>query len=320
MERYFQVTVTGPAHEMRIVEQLSQTQYGCDGVEEFSMNEAQVDGLLGERAFSGGDIPQSLIDEVDHSNSAQDLLSFIFYFYQAEAEKRLENFSTFLAEYPQIKYSVEEKAWQDWNSEWRKHYRPLVVSPNLTIIPEWLRKDDDGPGSVYIYPGMGFGTGSHETTFLCLCALEKLINIKFPITQCLDFGCGSGILGVSAIERAGAFVDFCDIDRQALDNTLQNLQLNFQADRLQGHALVSRDRFKLEKTYDLVFANILQHILIQEIDTISTAVRQGGYLVLSGVLNHQVADVITAYKKSGLRLEEILSRGEWSAILMRRRD
>lgn len=320
MERYFQVKATGPAAVLRSVERQSQTHFGCDGVEEFSMNEAQVDELLGERAYSGGDIPFSVIEEVDHKNSNQTAVCFAFYFYADGAKERAANFVEQLKSYPEVHYQVEDKEWQDWNAEWRKHYKPLTISPNLTIIPEWLKKEDDGAGSVYIYPGMGFGTGGHETTFLCLCALEKLINIDYPIQSCLDFGCGSGILGVATIERTGAYVDFCDIDRLALDNTLQNLQLNFNEDKLQGHALISRERFQLKKTYDLVFANILQHILIEEIAVITAAVRNGGYLVLSGILNHQTDDVITAYKKHGLKLEEILSRGDWSAVLMRRRN
>lgn len=320
MDLYFQVRASGPAKQMRQLEAESQYHFGCDGVEEFSMDESQVDLLLGSRAYSGGDIPLSVIDEVDATNSEMTELTFSFYFYQQGAKERALNFVEHLKSIPAIEFSLEQEEWQDWNQEWRKHYKPLIISPNLKIIPEWLKSDEDGEGSVYIYPGMGFGTGSHETTFLCLCGLEKLINVDYPINSCFDFGCGSGILGVATIERTGAIVDFCDIDRDALKNTLQNLELNFAQDQLQGHSLVLRDRFKLEREYDLVFANILQHILLEEIEIISTAVRQGGYLILSGLLNPQVEEVITSYKKVGLKLEEILSRGDWSAILMRKRD
>lgn len=320
MDYYYQVKASGPAGSMRKLEEESQLSFGCDGVEEFSLDEAEVDAILGDRAYSGGDIPLSVIDEVDACKTEGGDLTFNFYFYHDNARERAQSFVSYLESLSSINFSLSEEEWQDWNKEWRKHYKTLVISPNLRIIPEWERKEDDGEGSVYIYPGMGFGTGGHETTFLCLSALEKLINVDYPIESCLDFGCGSGILGVATIERTDAVVDFCDIDKSALQNTLQNLELNFGEEQLQGHSLVIRDRFVLQRTYDLVFANILQHILIEELETIGGAVRNGGYLILSGLLNNQVEKVITAYKKTGLKLEEILTRGEWSAVLMRRRS
>jgi len=159
---------------------------------------------------------------------------------------------------------------------------------------------------------MGFGTGDHATTFLCLRHMEDLIQAGSTFKSCLDFGCGSGILGIAAIKRSGAEVDFCDIDKNALNNCLQNLLLNFKERDLSGSGLISRDKFEKEKKYELVFANILEGILIQEKDIILGSLAQTGSLIISGILNNQVDSIINTY--SELNVIKIYNKGEWSSI------
>ncbi|MCK5882236.1 MAG: 50S ribosomal protein L11 methyltransferase [Bacteriovoracaceae bacterium] len=318
MNKYYRIVVTGKTQELTPLMTEAITNFGCQGVEEFAFEEERVDEILGERAYSGGDIPLSVINEVEDAASAEAEVSFNFFFYDDGCEERATLFYGHLESLPNVCGKLLEESWKDWNSEWRKHFTPLQISEKLHIIPEWMKGEADEDCSLYIYPGMGFGTGSHETTFICLSILEKLIQLDCKVDRVLDFGCGSGILGAASIMRKDSIVDFCDVDRDALDNTLQNLQLNFEESKLNGHRLVLRERFTIEDEYDLVFANILEHVLIQEKQIIIGGLKVGGHLVLSGILNEQVNDVIRCYTAAGLSVEEILSKGDWSGILLRR--
>ena len=114
----------------------------------------------------------------------------------------------------------------------------------------------------------------------------------------------------------GADVDFVDIDPRALDNCLTNLKLNFEKSELNGLRLISRDRFELSDKYKLVFANILEHVLISEKELLLDSLDSKGYLILSGILNHQVDNIKSQYE-SLIYLDHI-SKGDWSAIIFKK--
>ncbi len=296
---------------------LSMEDYNCDGVEEYSLEESRVDEILGERAYSGGDIPESLIDEVEDVTDLQDEVTIKFFFYEEDYESNAGQFVTFLKEnFPEMPLIKEIKNYEDWNTEWRKYYQPIVVSEKLEIIPEWLKlaERDSIADKVYIYPGMGFGTGTHETTYLCLKLYEEYREKFISDMTCLDFGCGSGILGITALKINNMKTTFCDIDKNALDNCVQNLMLNFEGKDLSGNELVIRDRFKPKK-YNLVFANILEQVLISEKNIILDCLEKNGWLIVSGLLNHQVDNILNQY--SGLKFVKVVSKGDWSAIMFR---
>jgi ribosomal protein L11 methyltransferase len=291
--------------------------FNCDGVEEFSLEEARVDEILGERAYSGGDIPESLIDEVQAATVDQDNFTYKYFFYEGDYETNSAEFVFFIKEnYPEISLYTAQKNFEDWNAEWKKFYNPIFVSNKLEIIPEWMVDTHVKKSStqVYIYPGMGFGTGTHETTFLCLVLFDQIQNELSSKNTCLDFGCGSGILGIAAMKTKHLKTHFCDIDRSAMENCTQNLVLNFEGQNLEGTELVLRDRYTPKK-YDLVFANILEHVLISEKPTIVDSVQKGGHLIVSGILNHQVDTIVKTY--SHMEKKAVVTKGDWSAILFK---
>lgn len=294
--------------------------FGCDGIEEFALEEARVDEILGERAYSGGDVPESLIDEVQAATIDQDSFTYKYFFYQNDFEKNASEFVFFLKEnYPELPLFTAQKNFEDWNAEWKKFYTPIIVSDRLEIIPEWLieSRSQSHALKVFIYPGMGFGTGTHETTYLCLSLFDKISDQLKPGSSCLDFGCGSGILGITALKSKQMPTLFCDIDKSALDNCMQNLVLNFEGQNLEGSRLVIRDRFSPVKS-DLVFANILEHVLLIEKETIHSSLELNGYLIVSGLLNHQVETIISNY--SSLEKIAVVSKNDWSAILFQRKS
>ena len=109
---------------------------------------------------------------------------------------------------------------------------------------------------------------------------------------------------------------FCDIDKSALDNCVQNLVLNFEGENLSGSELVIRDRYQIKK-HQLVFANILEHVLILEKVMLLNSLSENGYLIVSGLLNHQVDNIVLEY--STLEKVKVVSKNDWSAILFKRK-
>lgn len=291
--------------------------FQCDGIEEFSLEEARVDEILGERAYSGGDIPETLLDEVTAATESQEQVTYKYFFYQNDYDQNSADFVLFLKEnFPEFPLFTAQKNIEDWNAEWKKFYAPIVVSKRLEVIPEWLKdsNQESNAEKIYIYPGMGFGTGTHETTYLCLKLFDEMSDKLNSSMRCLDFGCGSGILGIAALKTKKMPTVFCDIDKDALDNCVQNLMLNLEGENLAGSGLVIRDRYVPEK-YELVFANILLHVLILEKQVILHSLASKGFLIISGLLNNQVEAILEEYKM--LDLVRVATKGDWSAILFR---
>jgi ribosomal protein L11 methyltransferase len=300
--------------QWRQVEAIAMNDFEALGIEEFSLNEAEVDALLGERSYSGGDLPQEVLDEVE-DRVLKGLVNYRFFFNDSDqAAAFLQKVKVeFLCE-----SQIEEHQSEDWNAEWRKHYAPIKVNEYLEIVPSW--KEDyktQSQKQINIYPGMGFGTGSHETTFLCLKLFTEYVKQEH-ISTALDFGSGSGILGLSVFKFfPDAKIDFYDIDPEANKNCYQNAEAN-QLQDFSFRLLLPEVREKLMKEYDLVFANILESILIQERDALITHTKLNGSLILSGLLKHQAAGIIASYSKNGMKLISHLEKGDWAAVLFKK--
>lgn len=281
---------------------------GSTGIEEFSIDEPQVDAILGERSYSGADIPESVIDEVSAKASSNKI---VFYFSDLENAKKFESF---VQENQVSHLEIEEHLEQDWNAKWRESYQPIRISDELEVVPSWEQASCDK--SLFIYPGMGFGTGNHETTFLCLKAFAEAAATIRPV-NCLDFGCGSGILGLATyLYFPSIHVDFYDIDQAALDNTVQNVELN-KFENKSYNLLLPGQRNLLLNKYDIVFANILKNVLEYEVDYLAHSVEKGGLLILSGLLNGQQDDILKLYAKSNsnLKCKSLEKKGDWVCIV-----
>lgn len=290
--------------------------YETIGIEEFSLNEAEVDALLGDRSYSGGDLPQEVLDEVE-DRVLKGPVNYRFFF---SDKKNASLFLEFVKTECLCESQLEEKISEDWNAEWKKHYSPIKVNDSLEIVPSWVTDHNkQSREQIFIYPGMGFGTGSHETTFLCL----KLFTehcLKSNLETALDFGSGSGILGLSVFKFfPEAKVDFYDIDPEANKNAYQNAEIN----NLQDHSfrlLLPEVREKLLPDYDVVFANILESILMLEKDALIAHTKSDGYLILSGLLKHQANGIVKTYSANGMTLIEHAEKGDWAALIFKKGD
>jgi len=285
----------------------------AEGVEEFSIDEALVDEILGERSYSGGDLPIEVLDEVEEVLKSQSN-NYKFYFSNELQAREFHGFvqSHFLAE-----VQLFEAATQDWNEEWKKHYKPIKISESLDVIPAWYLDENREPKTfIAINPGMGFGTGSHETTFLCL---KLMLSFELPEKSCiLDFGSGSGILGIGALKVfSRPFVDFYDIDLEANKNCFENIVLN-KLEESSYRLLLPEYRSYFQKKYDLIFANILQPVLLEESRQLVDLLSQDGRLIMSGLLQPQVELVLKTYEELGLVHVQTLNLGDWSALMMKK--
>lgn len=191
------------------------------------------------------------------------------------------------AGFPQVpRFTVEEVAEQNWVQLTQSQFDPIRITDRLWIVPSWHEAPDPAAINIELDPGMAFGTGSHPTTRLCL---EWITENVGPGHTVLDYGCGSGILGIAAARMGAAQVLGVDIDAKALEAAADNAQRNGVSLALQHSAQ------PLDATFDRVVANILTNPLCVLAPLLAARVAAGGRIALSGVLEPQAERVMEAY-------------------------
>jgi ribosomal protein L11 methyltransferase len=220
---------------------------------------------------------------------------------------------------PQPDYTLVKD--QDWMSAWKEHYNPIPLGESLLILPAWQEpKAGEKRHIIRINPAMAFGTGTHPTTQLCLCLLEKTIQ---PGMHAIDVGCGSGILSIAALRLGASHVIAVDTDEHAVKSTLENAGLNqVSPDELEiGKGSVKdilTGRFNYQEA-PLVLVNILAPILIRLFEQgLEKTVQEDGILLLSGILDHQEKDVLEAAKNAGFSVIQKLSDEDWVSFALRK--
>ncbi|MBT4520751.1 MAG: 50S ribosomal protein L11 methyltransferase [Halieaceae bacterium] len=225
--------------------------------------------------------------------------------------------SAVLATFPaallkRINHRLEILEDKDWEREWMTHYQPLQFGPNLWVCPSWLEPPDPSATNLLLDPGLAFGTGTHPTTALCLTALASM-----PVKQksVVDYGCGSGILGVAALKLGAAAVLAVDNDPQALvastDNARRN---NIPASALTVALPKAVDHKARAHTADIVVANILAGPLMELSDTLLGLLRPGGSLMLSGLIQSQ-AEPLCEHYAGRIELHVAGEKDGWVCLL-----
>lgn len=184
---------------------------------------------------------------------------------------------------------------RDWSREWMRHYRPMGFGKRLWICPSWTEPPEPDAVNLYLDPGLAFGTGTHPTTAMCLTALDGSVAGGERI---VDFGCGSGILGIAALRLGAASLLAVDNDPQAISATADNARRNgITEGRLTLALTGDYDPAPWIGRSDLVIANILAGPLGQLADTLCGFLAPGGCLVLAGLLETQADDLIACYRR-----------------------
>lgn len=199
----------------------------------------------------------------------------------------------------------------DWLNEWKKYYQPIHAG-KIVIVPKWINypKQED-EYIVKLDPGMAFGTGSHESTFMCLSLLNE-IEVKDKTV--IDVGTGSGILGIASAVMGARSVEAYDIDDIAVGAARENASLNdiakvFSADNAN---LIDKTNNK----FDIALANITADILIDLSKSISEYLNINGKLIISGVIATRKDSVINAFKSRGFSVVKEMAMNDWRAYLM----
>jgi ribosomal protein L11 methyltransferase len=203
----------------------------------------------------------------------------------------------------------------DWLRIWKRGFEPVEIGSRLVVFPSWKRDLVDrstGRVAIEVDPGMAFGTGTHETTRLCLEWLDE----HWSGGSALDVGTGSGILAIAAALLASeSRVVAVDVDPVAVDVARENAELNGVAERI---VLDAAGPEGVSGEFDVVLANLTADVIDALRPHLTARVRAGGRLVLSGILLEQADDVIAEMEAAGFSLVWRRDAGEWTALEMRR--
>ena len=201
---------------------------------------------------------------------------------------------------------------EDWADKWKAFFKPTAVGERLFVRPIWIDDYDAGDRAVLnIEPGAAFGTGTHDTTRLCLETLDKIIKQGDTV---LDIGCGSGILAIASM-LLGATEGFgVDIDELAVKTAKENGKMN-GLDEPELKFVCGDLADKVTKQYDVVVANIVADIIILFSTQVRAFMKQGAKFIASGIIDTRADEVVNALQSAGLKLVERIEHGGWVCLV-----
>ena len=208
----------------------------------------------------------------------------------------------------EISYSFALMPNINWNEEWEKKFTPINVE-NKVLIRAEFHQENPNLHEIIIQPKVSFGTGHHPTTHLMI---QQMLDMDFMDKKVLDMGCGTSVLGIFAKQKDASEVVAIDIDEWSVENSIENAERNNVKLRIsQGTA----DNLGGED-FDIILANINRNILISDIPTYVSVLRDKGKLLLSGLCFFDVEDILEVCDKQGLRLINKQQREEWCSLLL----
>ncbi len=220
----------------------------------------------------------------------------------------------------EIEFSVSDE--KDWENNWKQYFHPLEIGERFLVVPSWEKAESDTRVVIEIDPASSFGTGRHETTALCLEALESLSPENKNV---LDMGCGSGILGIGAALLGAAHIDAVDIDmvatRIADENAVKNHLPDGKMEVVCGNVLTDKalwDTYAGRK-YGIILANIVADIISEMLPLFDACLDDGGRLVCSGIISPRKEFVLDALAQNGFVVEDLKEKNEWVAIVCRKK-
>lgn len=210
-------------------------------------------------------------------------------------------------------FELEEKKTEDWSQKWKEKWDVTHVTDKIAVVPDWIDyKPKENEVIIKLEPGCAFGTGTHQTTQLCMKALEKYMNKGDKVA---DIGMGSGILSILAKKLGATSVYGCDTDDTVIEVAKENAKKNnVEATFEPGSADKINDKF------DFVCANILHFVLAEIMGDLKNLMKTGAMMSLSGILDEKKQMVIDAYEKENLELVEEIHQDQWTSFVVKRID
>ena len=210
-------------------------------------------------------------------------------------------------------FELEEKKTEDWSQKWKEKWDVTHVTDKIAVVPDWIDyKPKENEVIIKLEPGCAFGTGTHQTTQLCMKALEKYMNKGDKVA---DIGMGSGILSILAKKLGATSVYGCDTDDTVIEVAKENAKKNNVEATFE---LGSAD--KINDKFDFVCANILHFVLAEIMGDLKNLMKTGALMSLSGILDEKKQLVIDAYEKENLELVEEIHQDQWTSFVVKRID
>lgn len=210
---------------------------------------------------------------------------------------------------------------EDWANNWKKYFKPIEVGERILIQPKWCPTDKETDRVVFtVNPGMTFGTGTHASTRLCICELEKYVTDD---TVLLDAGCGSGILSIISLMLGAKDATAVDIDENCVHVAYENADMNgvesknyhvFSGDITQSGAVFDEIS---KKKYDVIVANIVADVIISLLPTVKKLIKDGGIFICSGIIRERLSDVTEAMKREHIEVYDINEADGWAEVTCR---
>jgi ribosomal protein L11 methyltransferase len=204
---------------------------------------------------------------------------------------------------------------QDWDTGWRKFFKPDRVSGRLLILPVWDETPITAGHIIRIDPGPAFGTGHHPTTRMCLMALEEAaLSGQWNM---LDVGTGSGILAIYGAKLGASEIAAIDNDPEAVRWAERNIEINETPVPIRLSITPIED---INRQYDLVTANLILGTILELFDELTRVLAPNGLLILSGILREQVEDIEKKILENGLKTDRVLYMEEWACMIVRKTE
>ncbi len=206
--------------------------------------------------------------------------------------------------------TLDEKENQDWSKKWKEKWDVTHVTERIAVVPSWLTYEPkENEIMITLDPGCAFGTGTHQTTQLCMKAIEKYLQEGDSMA---DIGTGSGILAICAKKFGASSVYGCDNDETVIDVCIENAEIN----KVGNIVFELNTADKLTEKYDFVCANILHNILAEIMGDLKNIMKPQAKMVLSGILDEKKPVVLEAIEREGLRIIETIHQDQWVAFVV----
>lgn len=204
-------------------------------------------------------------------------------------------------------YSERPVVSTDWEEDYKKSIEPVFIGNNIVVRPPWTVIDRTVTYDIVIEPKMAFGTGHHETTRACL---EMIMKYFKKSQRLLDFGCGSGVLGILANKMGAGYIKAVDNDPISIENAKENFEINQVSCRFDIES-GSFDKTNNDTPYDLICANVNKNVLTANMDKLVKLKSESGMILLSGLIEIDKTEIEDAIAKADLHIVEYIHDGEW---------